>query len=186
MSEADKAGRADAQQNRQLIIEAARAALAASPTASLNSIAKAAGIGPGTLYRHFPNREALVLAVYRHEIDELVEAAPSMLAAHPPLEALRLWIERLARDIRIKHGFGEVLNPAAHESVTRETYTPVAGAIDLLLRACKEARAIRDDFSADEMLLLLGFASRTEPGKAGDAKVKRLIGVLIDGLRATR
>lgn len=183
MSESAKPARADAQHNRQLILDVARDALATSPTVSLNAIAKAAGVGPGTLYRHFPNREALVLEVYRQEIDQLVRSAPTMLEAHPPLMALKLWIERLARDIRIKHGFGDVLNPAAHENITRETYQPVAGAIDLLLTAGKKAGDIRDDISADEMLLLLGFASRTEPGKKGDAKVKRLIGVLIDGLR---
>lgn len=184
MTESERsAQRSDAQHNRQHIIEVARDALAASPTASLNSIAKAAGVGAGTLYRHFPNREALVLEVYRHEIDDLVRSAPAMLAAHPPLEALRMWIERLARDIRIKHGFGEALNPAAHESVTRETYKPVIGAIEQLLAAGKKAGVVRADVGADELLLMLGFASRTEAGKAGDVKVRRMIGILVDGLR---
>jgi hypothetical protein len=76
-----------------------------------------------------------------------------------------------------------VLNPAAHENITRETYQPVAAAIDLLLKAGKAADVIRDDVGADEVLLMLGFASRTEPGKAGDAKVKRMIAILIDGLK---
>ena len=71
--------RSDAEQNRARILEAARTALAESADASLNSIAKLAGVGPGTLYRHFPNREALMLAVYREDVRQLVEAAPALL-----------------------------------------------------------------------------------------------------------
>lgn len=186
MSDDERPVRADAQHNRQHILEVAREALAASPTASLNSIAKAAGIGPGTLYRHFPNREALVLAIYRQEIERLVGAVDETLRAHPPLEALRVWIEWLARDIRMKHGFGDVLTPSMHADVTRETYQPVAGAIDRLLAAGKAAGVVRQDVSAEEILLLLGFASRTEQGPEGDAKVVRMIGILIDGLAVVR
>ncbi len=182
----EKVQRSDAQENRRHLIEVARDALAVSPAASLNSIAKAAGVGAGTLYRHFPNREALVLEVYRHEIDELARSAPSLLTAHPPLEALRLWLDRLARDIRIKHGFGEVVSPAAHDSVARETYAPVIGAIALLLEAGKQAGVVRRDLDADELLLMMSFASRTEPGRKGDTKVRRMLDVLADGLRAPR
>src|SRR5580700_10735083 len=106
-SHADPLLRADAQKNRAKILDAARAALAAAPDASLNSIAKAAGVGPGTLYRHFPNREALVLAVYRQEIQALVDLAPALIAKHPPLVALRLWFDRLAHYGRIKHGLAD-------------------------------------------------------------------------------
>lgn len=184
MADSDGAGqRADAQHNRQTIIEVARRELARSPDVSLNAIAKAAGVGPGTLYRHFANREALVLAIYRDEIAELVDSAPALLAAQPPLEALRLWLGRLVDDIRFKHGFGEALSPAAHASVAQETYPPVAGAIAALLAAGQSAGAVRPDVGADEVLLMLGFASRTEAGPDGDRKVERMLGVLIDGLR---
>ena len=89
----DNGLRADARENRDRILDVARGALAADPSASLNSIAKAAGVGPGTLYRHFPSREALVLGIYRQEIDAMVALAPVLLAEHPPLRAFRLWGE---------------------------------------------------------------------------------------------
>jgi AcrR family transcriptional regulator len=165
------------------LLEVARDALAASPTASLNSIAKAAGVGAGTLYRHFPTREALVLAVYRFEIGALVDSVPNLLAAYPPFEALRIWFERLGHDLRIKHGLGDALTPSSAEDVTRETYAPVVAAIDRLLRACKDVGIVRDDISGDELLLLMGFLSRTEQGKAGEEKAKRLIRVVLEGLR---
>src|SRR3981189_2908491 len=88
--------RSDALKNREAILQAAHDALAESPHASLNSIAKRAGVGPGTLYRHFPTREALVLAVYRHDVQQLVDSAPVLLEEHSPLDALRLWFDRLA------------------------------------------------------------------------------------------
>src|SRR5262249_28404847 len=121
--------RADAQQNRQRILEAAREALAASGAASLNSIAKRAGVGPGTLYRHFPNREALVLAVYRYDVQQLADAAPKLLADHPPIEALRLWFDRLAHYGMIKHGLADVLHAATSDGLVGDTYEPVIGAI---------------------------------------------------------
>ena len=81
--------RADARQNRERILEAARVAFAASPNASLNSIAKAAGVGPGTLYRHFPTREALFEAVYRREVQHLSELAEALKSEADPVDALR-------------------------------------------------------------------------------------------------
>jgi AcrR family transcriptional regulator len=81
--------RSNARQNRERILEVAHDALTASSTASLNSIARKAGVGIATLYRHFPSREALVLAVYRHEVQRLVDAAPVLLKTHPPIDALR-------------------------------------------------------------------------------------------------
>jgi AcrR family transcriptional regulator len=77
--------RADAQQNWERILKVALESLTSSSDASLNSIAKKAGVGPGTLYRHFPNREALVLEVYRYEVQQLVEAAPVLLETGPPI-----------------------------------------------------------------------------------------------------
>ncbi len=117
--------RADAQQNRERILEAARDALAASGDASLNSIAKRAGVGPGTLYRHFPSREALILAVYRYDVQQLADAAPELLADHPPIEALRLWCDRLAHYGMIRHGLADALHAAAADGLAGETYDPV-------------------------------------------------------------
>ena len=182
----DAPRRADAQQNRERILQIARDALAASPDASLNSIAKAAGVGPGTLYRHFPSREALVLALYRHEIQQLVDLAPALVAQHPPLIALRLWFERLAHYGRIKHGLAHVLHAAMNEGVLRETYGPMVGAIDLLLRACEASSSIPKGIDAEDVLLLMGFLWRIEPGRDGEARVKRLLALVMNGLQRGR
>src|ERR1700744_72945 len=99
--------RSDAEQNRARILAAAAAALAESSDATLNSIARRAGVGQGTMYRHFPNREALLLAVYRQDVQAVIDAAPALLAAHPPAEALRQWFGRLASYGRVKHGGGQ-------------------------------------------------------------------------------
>src|SRR5260221_13072823 len=89
--------RADFPRNRERILTAARAALAETSDASLSAIAKAAGVGFGTLYRHFPSRGALVLTLYHSEMQRLVDRAPELLQAHEPLDALRLWLQEGAR-----------------------------------------------------------------------------------------
>jgi len=175
--------RSDAQHNRARILDAAHHALAESPDASLNSIAKAAGVGAGTLYRHFPSREALVLAVYRHDVEQLVNSVPALLAAQPPLEALRLWIERLASYVQIKHGLGDALDAATQQEIMRDTYEPVIDAITRLLHAGETAGEVRPDVNADDVLLLAGSLWRIEPGPGADARASRILNLLIDGLR---
>jgi AcrR family transcriptional regulator len=176
--------RADAQQNRDRILAAARDALAGSADASLNSIAKAAGVGPGTLYRHFPSREALVLAVYRHDVQHLADCAPELLAEHPPLQALRLWLDQLAHYGRIKHGLSAVLHAATSDDLAGESYGPVIGAISLLLVASEQAGVIRPGVDPDDLLLLLGFLWRIGPGDGAQARAARMLDQVIDGLRA--
>jgi AcrR family transcriptional regulator len=178
--------RSDAYQNRERILDVARDAFAATPDASLNSIAKAAGVGPGTLYRHFPNREALILGVYRKEIQELVDLSPALLAKHPPVKAFRLWLDRLAHYGRIKHGLADALHAAvkADDRILHETYNPTVGAIDFLLRACEASGEIRCGVNAEDMLLLVGFLWRIEPSRAGEARARRLLNLVIDGLQA--
>ena len=176
--------RADAQQNRARIVEAAREALTASSDASLNSIAKKAGVGPGTLYRHFPNREALVLAVYRYDVQQLGDSAPLLLAQHPPLTALRLWFDRLADYGRIKHGLADVLHAATSDDLAGETYGPVIGAITLLMQACQDAGSIGSNLSPDDVLLVVGFLWRLDIGDDWAARSGRLLDLVMDGLRA--
>jgi AcrR family transcriptional regulator len=98
---------------------------------SLNAIAKLAGVGPGTLYRHFPAREDFLLAVYRREVQALVESVHKVLAEYPPLEAFRVWFLRLADLVRVKHGLDKALRTAAAQDVVNVTYAPVAEAIIL-------------------------------------------------------
>jgi AcrR family transcriptional regulator len=175
--------RTDARQNRARIIEVAREALTVSSDASLNSIAKKAGVGPGTLYRHFPTREALILAVYRHEVEQLAAYAPELLKEHPPPKALRLWFDRLAYYGRIKHGLSDLLHALTDDGLADETYRLVIGALTGLLRACQDDGSIRQDVDPDDVLLMLGFLWRVSPGKDGEARAARLLDRVVDGLR---
>jgi AcrR family transcriptional regulator len=172
-----------AQHNRARILEVARDALTADGDASLNSIAKKAGVGAGTLYRHFPNRESLVLAVYRAEVQRLVDWVPELLEAGPPLIALRQWFERLASYIRIKRGLGDALSAAGHDAITNETYGPVIEAITLVLRAGEGDGTIRPGLDPDDVLLMMGCVWRVPPGQAGEKQAERLLDLIIDSLR---
>ncbi|MDQ0772026.1 AcrR family transcriptional regulator [Streptomyces aurantiacus] len=176
-----RAPRSDAQENRARIIETAHAAFTDDPSGSLQSIAKAAGVGQGTMYRHFPTREALLLAVYREELEALIAAAPRLLHEHEPLEALRLWFEHLAVHGQGTHGAS--LAVAAATCVGRP-YPPFVAALELLLRAGKEARQVRPDAEADDVLLLGSSLWRTDGGTAYQERSRRMLTVIIDGLRA--
>ena len=175
--------RSDAEQNRARILAAAAAALAESSDATLNSIARRAGVGQGTMYRHFPNREALLLAVYRQDVQAVIDAAPALLAAHPPAEALRQWFGRLASYGRIKHGVAEAVQAATRADLSSAWYGPVTEAITQLLRAGQAAGEIRPDVDADEVLLLVGFLWRI--GNDGwEKRAAHLLDLVMDGLRA--
>jgi AcrR family transcriptional regulator len=159
--------RADARQNRARILEVAAEALARDGDASLNSVAKLAGVGAGTLYRHFPNREALVLAVYRAEVARLADRVPQLLAEMPPLAALRAWFAQLAGYIRIKQGLGDALTAANHAAATAEAYGPVIAAIGTLLAAGEADGSIRAGLDPDDVLLLMGAVWRVPAGDEG-------------------
>lgn len=178
--------RADARHNRERILEAAHHALQESADASLNSIAKRAGVGAGTLYRHFPTREALILAVYQHDVQQLVAAVPDLLAQHQPLEALRIWFERLADYIRVKHGLGEALHTAAAQKLVNDTYAPVTAAVAELLAACETTGAVRPGLDPADVLLLMGFLWRVSDDKEGRAQADRTLELVLQGLRPTR
>jgi AcrR family transcriptional regulator len=177
--------RADARDNRDRILEVARDALAADPEASLNSIAKAAGVGAGTLYRHFPTREALVVGVYRNDIDALVALAPKLLAVHAPLDAFRRWCDRLVKLGKLKHGFADLLHAATSERDFQETYGPMLDAVRKLMTACESAGEIRAGADAEDVLMLFGLLWRIPPTAAGEARVKRLLALVFRGLGAT-
>jgi AcrR family transcriptional regulator len=179
------ARRADAELNRSRILDAARASLAESGEASMQSIAKRAGIGQGTLYRHFSTREALVLEVHRHDVAELVDAAPALLAEHPPREALRLWLDRLALYGQIKRGLAGALHTATYQQLAGEGYGPVINAITTLLDACKQAGVVRNDVEAEEVLLLVGFLWRIETDDSWAVRTARMLDLVMEGLAAT-
>ncbi|SNQ51778.1 conserved hypothetical protein [Frankia canadensis] len=177
--------RSDALRNREAILQVAHDALAANPDASLNSIAKRAGVGAGTLYRHFPTREALILEVYRHDVGRLVGSVPDVLAAHAdaPLDALRRWFTTLTAYVRLKHGLGDALNTAAAQEVVSETSVSVTAAVGQLLDACARAGATRPGLDPADVIMIISCLWRTPDTPEGAAQAARLLELAIDGFR---
>ena len=175
--------RTDARANRDRILEVARDALAADPEASLHSIAKAAGVGQGTLYRHFATREALVLGVYRNEIDALADLAPKLLTKHKPLQAFRLWCDRLIKFGKMKHGVADLLH-AARSDQDFDAYRPMMDAVGQLIAACKASGELGAGADAEDFLMFLGFLWQIPPTPAGEARVKRLLALAFRGMGA--
>jgi AcrR family transcriptional regulator len=172
--------RSDARENRARILEAARQAFAEDGATSMNQVAQRAGVGPGTLYRNYPTREALVLAVYQLDVDQLIDSAPGLLATLPPLEALRRWTTDLVSAMRRKHGLGDALSSGAYRSITEQTYGPVIAAITQLLDAGKRDGTIRADADPGDFLQLTGALWRTPEGE--DDRPRRMLALVLDGL----
>jgi AcrR family transcriptional regulator len=176
--------RADAQRNRDRLLEVAVRAFAHDGDVTLEAIAKQARVGIGTLYRHFPTREALVEAVYRTELARLCDAVPDLVREYPPDEALRRWMDRFVEYMATKRHMADALraviasggNPYAH---SRDRMT---SAIDELLTAGAKAGTVRPDVAAADVLVGLSGITLA----AGDpAQTGRLLDLLLDGLRAT-
>src|ERR1700742_3712044 len=131
--------RADAVRNRDLVLEAAKSVFSAGGAeVSLEAVARTAGVGIGTLYRHFPTREALFEAVYRREVDELAALAESMDAS--PTEALRLWIRKNVEFVATKKGMAAALAPAAHnKDLTAYSFARLSAAAGLLIDRVRAA-----------------------------------------------
>jgi|HubBroStandDraft_1064217.scaffolds.fasta_scaffold42492_2 AcrR family transcriptional regulator len=172
-----------AARNRVAILEAAHELLAESADVSMNEIAKRAGVGAGTLYRHFPAREDLILAVYQHDVRKLVDSVGEVLASHPALEAFTAWFETLAAYIRVKHGLGEALHNAAIQDAINETYAPVVAAVTKLLDACVADNSVRPGLDPADVLLLMGYLWRVAPGEDGIRQGRRLTRIVLDGIR---
>jgi AcrR family transcriptional regulator len=173
--------RSDAKANRARLLSVARDALAADPAASLNSIAKAASVGPGTLYRHFPTREALVVAVYRAEIENLIALSRALTDQLPPIDAFRSWCFRLIEHVRGQRGFAELLQAAMSEQERADAYRPVIDAIDHLLKACEASGAIPHAADPGDIQLLLGFIWQIRTGE-GELRARRIVDLIIRGL----
>ncbi|MEV0318615.1 TetR/AcrR family transcriptional regulator [Streptomyces sp. NPDC050658] len=178
--------RADALRNRERIVAAAREAYAeAGPEASLNEIARRAGVGPGTLYRHFPHRAALLTAVLEDRVDALCARAAA-LAAAPADEALDTWLRAFLDHARVNQGLGGTLMleelEAAH-SLDPDCHQRIhEAAAALLTRAQREGTARADLLPADMVQLVVGIAlstpaTTTDPGQPG-----RLLGLALDGI----
>jgi AcrR family transcriptional regulator len=179
--------RADAHRNRERLLAAATAAFTAAngTSVSLEGIARDAGVGIGTLYRHFPTREALVEAVYCTELAEVAASAEHLLERHPPLVALRRWMDRYAAFVATKRGMAESLRAmlAAGTVKPGETRASVIGAVETLLAAGSFAGTVRSDVRADDVVTsLIGIFLAS----GSTEQAHRMLDLLLDGLVATR
>jgi AcrR family transcriptional regulator len=178
--------RADAQRNRERLLQAAvRAFSQGGPQASLDSIAKDAGVGIGTLYRHFPTREALIEAAYRNELTRLCEAAADLLHDLPTDLALRTWMDRFVDYMTTKRGMADALraviasggDPYAH---SRDRLTT---AIATLLAAGAAAGTTRSDIEPTDVLTTLSGISLAAGQPTQHQQARRALDLLMDGLR---
>lgn len=174
--------RADARANRERILDVARDLLVADPQASLNSVAKAAGVGAGTLYRHFPNRETLVLALYNKEIATLAALAPTLLAKHPPVRAFQLWCERLVRFGKMKYGVADIVHASTSAEERREHYAPMLGAVRQMMEACEQSGEVEPGTDPEDVLVFLGLLWRIPPTSSGEEQIRRLLRLLLRGI----
>ena len=178
------ARRVDAERNRARILAAAKEALAGPGELRLNAVAEAAGVGQGTLYRHFPTREALLAEVYQRDVEQLVQAAHQLLAERPPLEALDAWLDRLAEYAQLKRGVLAAGEHAAWRDLSAHTHGPIGDAVDALLDAGRKAGVIRPDVDARDIILLVGYLTRLDDAE-WDARARPLLKIILDGIRAT-
>jgi AcrR family transcriptional regulator len=186
MTEANEGRRSDARRNREAILAAALEALTESPDASLNAIAKRAGIANATLYRHFPTREELVLATYEHEVSKLVDAADLLLRRRAPSDALRGWVERLARYAVTKHGLADALRKATSpgsDLSSSDTYNVIVAALDRLLQANIAAGTLRENLDADDVILALAGLWQLDPAGDWQAQARRIYAIVLTGLQ---
>lgn len=162
---------------------------AGGPEASLEAVARKAGVGIGTLYRHFPTREALFEAVYRHEVEQLAGLAERLSKGRArPIEALRQWMRSIVRFVATKKGMSEALALAiAKDSdLVSSSSDQLTQAIGVLLERAIAAGEIRDDISAEDLLRAIVGMCYTHDRPGWQKNVLRLVDVLIDGLRAAR
>ena len=178
--------RADAQRNRDALLTAAAAAFAENGVdASLEDIARRAGVGIGTLYRHFPTRDALIADVYRREVDLLCGGVDELLATQSPDEALREWMRRFVSYVAAKKGMAAALKSVLgpENELFTHSRASIVGAMERLVSAAVDAKAIRPDADAADLLRgMSGFClASDQPGWQEQAV--RLVELLNDGLR---
>ena len=181
--------RVDAQRNRERLLEAARAAFAAArPSAqpvALEQVARQAGVGIGTLYRHFPSREALVEALYREEVEQLCAQVDTLLAAQSPDRALRMWMDSFADYVEAKRELGEALRALIDAGVVTaaKSRERLAAALRRLLEAGAADGTLRPDLRAEDVVTaVVGVVSATTVA-GGREQSGRLFDLLLDGAR---
>ncbi|MCM2387439.1 TetR/AcrR family transcriptional regulator [Streptomyces albipurpureus] len=181
--------RADARRNRDRLLAVATELLADSRgQLSLEAVARQAGVGIATLYRHFPTREALVLAVYNHEMEQLGQRVDELLASHGPDEALARWLGELSQYGMTRPGVSDAFRVAAasQDEVVHHTYTHITTALTRLLEAAARAGSTRTDIGADDLLPAVCGTWELPDTPAARQQADRLVNLLLDGLRVMR
>jgi len=180
--------RADAQRNRDRLLKAAKAALARRGAEfNLDDVARQAGLGVGTLYRHFPTRDALIEAVYRAEVEALAAAAVRLSADHAPLDALREWMRLFVDYIATKHLIAPALNSMVGGSsrLLAASGEQVKAAIGALVARTVASGDIRPDLDPLDLLRALVGVANVATSPDWEASAKRLVDILIAGSRPT-
>ncbi|GAA5189578.1 TetR/AcrR family transcriptional regulator [Rugosimonospora acidiphila] len=178
--------RADAARNRERLLDAAvRAFSQDGPDVTLDGIAKDAGVGIGTLYRHFPTREALIEAAYRNELARLCDAAADLLVAMPPDAALRTWMDRFVDYMTAKRGMADALRAviASGGNPYAQSRDLMSAAVSSLLSAGAEAGTVRSDVDPADVLAGLSGVTLAAGEPARRDQASRLLDLLMDGLR---
>jgi len=179
--------RSDGQRNREHLLNVAKTAFTAGEIdIPLDEVARRAGVGIGTLYRHFPNRDALIEAVYRIELDSLADAAPVLATQHPPVEALRAWMRLFVDYIAAKQVIAPALNGlvGGTSALYAQSGIVLQGAIDTLVAAAVASGDLNAEIEPLDLLRALAGVSNFSAGPGWETSAKRLVDILIAGSRA--
>jgi AcrR family transcriptional regulator len=178
--------RADAQRNRERLLDAAVQAFShEGADVTLDAIAKDAGVGIGTLYRHFPTREALVEAAYRNELARLCDAASDLLEALPPDQAMRMWMDRFVDYMTTKRDMADALGAviASGGNPYSQSRDRLLAAVTALLEAGAAAGTLRSDVEPGDVLTSLSGVSMAAAAPTQRDRAGRVLDLLMDGLR---
>jgi AcrR family transcriptional regulator len=178
--------RADAIRNRELVLEAAKSVFSAGGAeASLEAVARAAGVGIGTLYRHFPTREALFEAVYRREVEQLADLAEKLKQETQPVDALRFWLRANVKLVATKKGMLSALALAAYSNTELYSYSfeRLTQAVGGLLQRAAAAGEVRQDINPEDIIRALVGMCYFQDQPGWQQSVLRLVDVFVDGLR---
>jgi AcrR family transcriptional regulator len=182
--------RADSLRNRERLLQAAARVLGAGgPDASLEAVAKRAGVGIGTLYRHFPTREALFEAVYRREVDELAHLAERLAHEAAMLDSLRQWLGAFVQLVATKKGMLAALSLAVHgpsEQLYAYSFERLTKAVGMVMQRAVAARQVRGDITPEDLLRAVLGLCFSYDGPDWQKTVTRLIDVFVDGLLVKR
>ena len=184
---APRGKRADAVRNTEAVLEAAKAAFAESGVdAPMRDIAARAGVGVGTIYRNYPQRSDLIIAVFRRELDATAAEAERLRAEHPPAAALRLWAQRLGGFVATKRGFASALHSGdpAYSPLRGQLLGVLAPRVQEILDAGVADGTIRGDVRAEDLINALSRLADAHPGDSDD-RAGRMTDVLLDGVILT-